>query len=106
MDMCAQCDAENTMLIVVCCACNNDLMLHLFGSDMSSRNANLRLSVHPSLTCLKLPIFTFLAQTHFKSIQRALSENSEHSKHSESIRLHHTIGAPIGTQDYYSCNFI
>ena len=31
--------------------------------------------VHSSLTCLKLSIFIFLAQTHFKGIQRALSKH-------------------------------
>ena len=48
-----------------------------FGSDRGSRNANLRPSVQWSLTCLKLSIFIFLTQTHFKSTQRALSKQSE-----------------------------
>ena len=91
MDMCAQCDAENTMLIVVCCACNNDLMLHLFGSDMSSRNANLRLSVCP-FVCSSAPNLSEAfnlhlfgsgsLQKHSESIKQASREHSEHSERS------------------------
>ena len=84
MDMCAQCDAKNTMLIVVCCACNNDLMLHLFGSDMSSRNANLRLSVCP-FVCSSAPNLSEAFNLHLFG-SGSLQKHSERIKHLESTQ--------------------
>ena len=63
---------------------------HLFGSDRSSRNVNLRLFVRSCQTCLEQSIFIILAQIfkqsvrnksavreHSESTQRALREHSE-----------------------------
>ena len=62
----------------------------LFGSDRSSRNANVcseittfcvrkspPSSVRSFLICQELSIFIFMAQIYFKSTQRVLREHSE-----------------------------
>ena len=75
--------------------------LNLFGSDTSSRNANLRLSfLRPSVqTCLEHSIFIILTQIfkqsvrnksavseHSESTQRAIREHSEHQNKSQYSR--------------------